>query len=569
MAAINRKLNVIWIVVDGARNYHTGIDDRDRIDVMDRMRSEAVDFTHAVTSAPSSALSAAAMMTGMDCAYIARHFSDFRFDPQRIASAPVFLRSHGYQITTIHDSHEGRQIMKDLILPLPYPCFPRGISHGEWWSNREIMKVLKHQFATGRVREPAFFLIWYDVRRDPTISDLVTETINLFKEQGLYDNAMFIMCSDHGYPDPSTGLTEQTMKQYSHDMIITDDNILVPLLMHYPGSPAKSVSEIVGTVDIFPTMLEVLDVEGREEICRPLQGRSLVPLIEGRTFPSRRVFRIDTRLELASGRITAMRSDSYKYVFYHDSGNEELFDLSADPHEMHDVIGQPGLTDVAEEYRGLFRQSQQAVDAFHLDELADNYEKNVGKLWPRSRADRVRSIGILTRSPALFLEHLVRSFRRTFPNATIDYVVNHTGADQDDVGAVGFDNIVTCDDMTRAGVEAGLAAGRLRPYDLAVVTTENSRSALDALDMDAVRLFRGRRLALIDYNMRVYSRFLRKWIWPFRQFIDQWEFYRYEPKLVLKDIGKMVKSGVASRLLGRKPVALDAEWAKMRRDKGK
>ena len=37
--------------------------------------------------------------------------------------------------------------------------------------------------------------------------------------------------------------------------------------------------------------------------------------------------RVDTRLSLATDRITALRSDSHKYVYYHDDEEETLYDL--------------------------------------------------------------------------------------------------------------------------------------------------------------------------------------------------------------------------------------------------
>ena len=45
-----KKKNVIWFVIDGVRSYRSGIDDRDRIDVMDKLGKDAVEFTNAFAS---------------------------------------------------------------------------------------------------------------------------------------------------------------------------------------------------------------------------------------------------------------------------------------------------------------------------------------------------------------------------------------------------------------------------------------------------------------------------------------------------------------------------------------
>ncbi len=80
------KLNVIWLIIDGVRSYKSGADDRDRLDLMDEFAKESVEFTHTVTSAPSSILSAATMFTGLPSCYIGRHFNDFIFDYSKIDS---------------------------------------------------------------------------------------------------------------------------------------------------------------------------------------------------------------------------------------------------------------------------------------------------------------------------------------------------------------------------------------------------------------------------------------------------------------------------------------------------
>ena len=49
------------------------------------------------------------------------------------------------------------------------------------------------------------------------------------------------MNSDHGYPDPRTKLNEEYFKDIGHDMIFTDDNIKVPLIIKTPNGP-KGVS---------------------------------------------------------------------------------------------------------------------------------------------------------------------------------------------------------------------------------------------------------------------------------------------------------------------------------------
>ena len=63
------KPNILWIIVDSVRNYHTNADDRGRIDIMDTLAKKGVEFTTAVTSAPSTVMSTSAMMTSVPAIY--------------------------------------------------------------------------------------------------------------------------------------------------------------------------------------------------------------------------------------------------------------------------------------------------------------------------------------------------------------------------------------------------------------------------------------------------------------------------------------------------------------------
>ena len=49
--------NLIWFVVDSVRNYRSGGDDRDKLELMYKMARESVEFETVVTTAPSTLMS--------------------------------------------------------------------------------------------------------------------------------------------------------------------------------------------------------------------------------------------------------------------------------------------------------------------------------------------------------------------------------------------------------------------------------------------------------------------------------------------------------------------------------
>ena len=112
-----KKLNVIWIVVDSVRTYRSNIDDRDRIAIMDKLGEESIEFTNAITGAPSSILSAASMFTGLPSVFISRHFNDWSFNKKYINSIVNTLKESGYSIYSILNSKEERRVQKNLVFP--------------------------------------------------------------------------------------------------------------------------------------------------------------------------------------------------------------------------------------------------------------------------------------------------------------------------------------------------------------------------------------------------------------------------------------------------------------------
>ena len=58
------------------------------------------------------------------------------------------------------------------------------------------------------------------------------------------------MNSDHGYPDVNRGISYYDKLKLGHDLIMTDDNILAPLLIKFPGKQPLKVTNPISTMDI-------------------------------------------------------------------------------------------------------------------------------------------------------------------------------------------------------------------------------------------------------------------------------------------------------------------------------
>ena len=102
--------------------------------------------------------------------------------------------------------------------------------------------------------------------------------------------------------------------------------------------------EIALNIDLAPTLLEIAGVA----VPGAMQGRSLVPLLEGRRVAWRNSFLIEYYSDKVFPRILqmgykAVRNERWKYIHYLElDGMDELYDLKSDPFEMRNLIREPG-----------------------------------------------------------------------------------------------------------------------------------------------------------------------------------------------------------------------------------
>jgi N-acetylglucosamine-6-sulfatase len=149
------------------------------------------------------------------------------------------------------------------------------------------------------------------------------------------DNTLLIFTSDNGYFYGEHGLSEERRLAY-------EESIRIPMLMRFPGCvrPRTAVKGFALTVDVAPTVLDLAGI-GQH---RGMQGRSLVPLLEGGETEWRRSFLVEYFSDTVMPRVRnmgyhAVRTAQWKYVHYTElAGMDELYDLERDPYEMRNII---------------------------------------------------------------------------------------------------------------------------------------------------------------------------------------------------------------------------------------
>ena len=363
-----KKYNVVWIMVDSVRRYHTTGDDRSRLDVMDDFAHQGVEFLNCVTSAPSTIMSVSASMTSMPACHLGRNYDDFQFDNGYFATLPSILKEHGWETKRSFIMHrEVREKLRQFEL-VPKKYWPSDFSHRKWWCNDDINRLIHNTLEKDKANQvmPAFWFVDYNCRKDDHISDIVDNTITSLQSAGFTeDNTIFVLCSDHGYPDPSRGITPEYLKKkrLSHDVFMTDDNIMIPLIFKYPGcEKGKKVHQTISTLDLLPTILDILEINPGEQISRKFHGKSLLPLLNGEETASYedRKIRSDARFIYQPGRLTALRGDKYKYVLHHDDKEEEFNFVGENKFEEPSVLdsNDPEVKQAFEAFKEAYEKSE-------------------------------------------------------------------------------------------------------------------------------------------------------------------------------------------------------------------
>ena len=97
----------------------------------------------------------------------------------------------------------------------------------------------------------------------------IGKLVERLKELKLWERTLLVVNSDHG-----EGVYEERERFVGHGGGVIPDLIRVPLLIVGPGLPrGKVIEPTVRNLDIFPTILDLLQVKGAP----PMQGRSLTP----------------------------------------------------------------------------------------------------------------------------------------------------------------------------------------------------------------------------------------------------------------------------------------------------
>jgi arylsulfatase A-like enzyme len=163
------------------------------------------------------------------------------------------------------------------------------------------------------------------------------ELLAKLRDLGLYDDTVIALTADHGEEFHEHG-------GFWHGLTLYDEQIQVPLLMKWPkgasAAPPSARGHISRLLDVAPTLLARAGIEPPAA----MQGVDLATPLDARAEKDRSLLAEEDH---EGNVLRALRTPEWKLIEA-NRGNprglppEELFQVSADPLEKHNLIGEQG-----------------------------------------------------------------------------------------------------------------------------------------------------------------------------------------------------------------------------------
>ncbi len=201
------------------------------------------------------------------------------------------------------------------------------------------------------------------------VDEQIGRILTVLEDRGLLAQTLILFVSDHG---DMLGDHHLWRKTYAYE-----GSARIPLLIRWPKSMVAERGRVfeqpVELRDILPTFMDAAGVTIQRE---DFDGRSLLDLVRGRTENWRPW--IDLEHCVCYGKENhwnALTDGRSKYIFDAFTGKEQLFDLQADPRELHDLAARPEHQQTLQTWRARL--------VTHLAERGEKFVKEGRLVAPR------------------------------------------------------------------------------------------------------------------------------------------------------------------------------------------
>ncbi|HEY4120213.1 MAG TPA: sulfatase [Byssovorax sp.] len=349
------KLNVLLVTIDSLRaDMPWAGYPRDIAPVLTAFEKKAVSYTRAYSVSSYTAMSLGGMLAGRYPSELDRSGYFFEQYPDSVTMFPELLQKAGVRTLSAHahfyfDRKSGfRQGFDDYRM---VPGLKENNKTDENITSPEhealAEQMLSDKANTGSGKP---FFAWFHFldphdeymphpgigpygkkARDKYDAEVtfvdqhVGKLLDFVKAQPWGKDTVVIVSADHG-----EAFGEH--KMYRHGFEVWEVLTHVPLMIQAPGATARHIDAPRSAIDFAPTILELTGAPASSE----LEGKSLVGEIWGGPAEERDVI-IDLPRTTDNDRHRALVHGKYKIISFGDDDAFELYDVVADPGELHDL----------------------------------------------------------------------------------------------------------------------------------------------------------------------------------------------------------------------------------------
>ncbi len=417
------EMNILFFTLDTTRADHLACYGYDKVETptMDRLAETGILFKNAICQVPLTLPSHSSIFTGTYPFYHGvRDNGGFYLDPDKITLAEV-LKENGMATSAfvgafVLDSRWGL----DQGIDYYYDNFD--------FAKYKIISLDSVQREGGEVIEAFFewfegnhqkrFFSWihlYDPHTpyDPPepyktryskwdwglydgeiayVDELIGRVLDKLNEKSVLEKTIIVIVGDHG---EMLGEHEES----SHGFFIYEAATSVPLIIHFPSSKlgGKKVNTSVETVDIMPTVLQILGLPMPHEV----QGQSLLPLIIENNSRQEHFAYSETyypRYHFGWSELKSLQSSQYKFIL---APRPELYDIINDPQELYNLYARE--TKIGKQFEQKLKSLQEEMSAAGIEEKGpqkldeDSREKlmalgYIGGLTSRSKLNKTDNL---------------------------------------------------------------------------------------------------------------------------------------------------------------------------------
>ena len=179
-------------------------------------------------------------------------------------------------------------------------------------------------------------------------------------ELGIADNTLVVFTTDHGHFLGQHGLIAKGAFHY-------EDLLRIPMIARYPGRlPAGKVStDLQSIIDLPATFLAAAGIA----VPGAMQSQNQLKIWAGEE-PAREWVLVENRHNPTSVHLRTLITERYKITVYRSADYGELFDLEADPNELHNCWDDPSYAEVKSKMLLKFVQAEIQIEPTRMPRVA-------------------------------------------------------------------------------------------------------------------------------------------------------------------------------------------------------